>query len=221
MSSYRAPESRGKICVLKRSFEPRVAVFQFITKKVIFLFALAAAISGPETITSPAAAETGAFLAPVASMPCAPRFALPDPDGSTRALAAEGRRAVLVHFFATWCEPCKAELASLQQFFVQRGHEVGILAVNVGEVPGRVRRFLADTPVSFPVVLDADRAVARTWAVEGLPTTVVLDKTLTPKLAVTGDLDWTSADVAQSIDWVVAQKPGPELEGKCTREDSQ
>jgi hypothetical protein len=60
-----------------------------------------------------------------------------------------------------------------------------------------VRNFLKETPVSFPVLLDADRSVAKAWAVDGLPTTVVLNKSLTPIVAVTGDLDWASPDVGR------------------------
>lgn len=144
-------------------------------------------------------------------------FDLPELDGGSRALAAESGRPVLVHFFATWCEPCKAELGSLRRFLDRRADQVKVLAVNVGEVPGRVRRFLEDTPVNFPVLLDADRAVAKSWAVEGLPTTVVLDKNLTPRLAVTGDLDWTNANVGEEIDRALANPPDPQ-DANCTRE---
>ena len=144
-------------------------------------------------------------------------FDLPGLDGRSRALAAESGRPVLVHFFATWCEPCKAELGSLRRFTEQRADQVRVLAVNVGEVPGRVRRFLEDTPVNFPVLLDADRAVAKSWAVVGLPTTVVLDKNLNPRLAVTGDLDWTNSDVGAEIDRALASTPNPR-DAVCTGE---
>ena len=143
-------------------------------------------------------------------------FKLPDLSGRARTLADE-RGPILVHFFATWCEPCKAELANLTRFADRRADQMRVLAVNVGEVPGRVRRFLEDAPVNFPVLLDADRAVSKLWAVEGLPTTIVLDKNLTPTLAVTGDLDWTNEDVGAEIDRALAKAPDP-LQATCSRE---
>lgn len=127
---------------------------------------------------------------------------------------------MLVHFFATWCEPCKDELPGLQQFIDARGEEIGILAVNVGEGAGRVRNFLRDTPVTFPVVLDADRSVTRSWAIDGLPATVVLDKTLRRRLAVTGDLDWTDARVGREIETALASTTDPQ-DANCPREAVQ
>lgn len=129
-----------------------------------------------------------------------PNFVLTSLDGSSIDLRQQAGRVVLVHFFATWCEPCREELASLSRLARMPGLEPPlILAVNVAEVPGRVRRFLDGTPVDFPVLLDADRTVTRAWGVYALPTTYVLDRTLAPRLMVEGDLDWTRDDVIAAL----------------------
>jgi thiol-disulfide isomerase/thioredoxin len=129
-----------------------------------------------------------------------PSFVLTSLDGPSIDLRQQAGRVVLVHFFATWCEPCREELASLSSLTRIPGVEPPlILAVNVAEVPGRVRRFLEGTPLDFPVLLDSDRAVTRAWGVYALPTTYVLDRTLTPRLMVEGDLDWTREDVVAAL----------------------
>ena len=129
-----------------------------------------------------------------------PAFSLPDLDGTTHAVAALRGRVVLVHFFATWCEPCREELASLTRLVERRsGETLSVLAVNVAEVPVRVRRFLEAAPTKFPVVLDANRAVTKAWGVSGLPTTFVLDQTLVARLFVEGDLDWTRDDILAAL----------------------
>jgi peroxiredoxin len=130
-----------------------------------------------------------------------PDFTLPDLSGSMLSLQQQAGKVVLVHFFATWCEPCREELASLSRLTEGAlGKRVSILAVNVAEVPLRVRRFLDTAPVTFPVVLDADRAVTRAWSVAILPTTFVLDPTLQPRLFVEGDIDWSRPDIAAALE---------------------
>ena len=61
---------------------------------------------------------------------------------------------------------------------------------SVAEVEPRVRRFLESMPVNFPVLLDQDRAVAKAWKISTLPSTVVLDSGLKPKLVVEADYAW-------------------------------
>ena len=137
-----------------------------------------------------------------------PNFSLSDLEGAQRELKQQAGRVVLVHFFATWCEPCREELSSLSRLHEQpRNEPLSVLAVNVAEAPVRVRRFLESAPVSFPVLLDADRAVTRAWGVSVLPTTFVLDRELVARLLVEGDLDWTRADVLAAIEQVGALKP--------------
>jgi peroxiredoxin len=132
-------------------------------------------------------------------------FTLPDLAGSPLTLESRRGRIVLVHFFATWCEPCREELSSLSRLMEgPLAERLSVVAISVAEVPVRVRRFLDTAPVAFPVVLDANRAVARAWGVSVLPTTFVLDRSLRARLSVEGDLDWTRPDILSAIEAVGA-----------------
>ena len=75
------------------------------------------------------------------------------PDGATLALASLRGRPLLVNFWATWCPPCIQELPLLSTFYNDNkanGWQLLGLAV---DKPEPVVRFLAQSPVSFPVAL--------------------------------------------------------------------
>ena len=121
-------------------------------------------------------------------------------DGPPQELARLRGRVVLVHFFATWCEPCRAEMASLRDLHAQlAGRPFVIVPISVAEADGAVRRFFADDPLPFAILLDRDRAVTKAWSIHTLPSTVVLDHDLQPRFIAEGDVDWTRPDVRDTL----------------------
>jgi peroxiredoxin len=125
-----------------------------------------------------------------------PPFTLTDSTGATVALAAERGQIVLVHFFATWCEHCVTELPALNRLVARGNGAVKVVAVSVAEPDRRVRRFFDNKPVNYPVLLDRDRAVAKAWGVSSLPTTIVLDGRLRPRLMAETEFRWDGIDPA-------------------------
>jgi len=129
-----------------------------------------------------------------------PSFALDDLRGARRDLQDFRGKVVLVHFFATWCEPCVAELTALQALARQAREHLTVVAVDVAEVELRLRAFFEKLPVEFPVLLDRDRAVTKAWGIASLPSTVVLDPDLVPRFAVERDLDWSRPDILATLE---------------------
>ena len=123
-----------------------------------------------------------------------PVFSLPNTTGADVALEAARGHVVLVHFFATWCEPCREELPALNRLAARANGNVKVLAIAVADADQRVQRFFETTPVDFPILLDRDRAVAKAWNVATLPTTFVLDASLQPKFVVETDFAWDTID---------------------------
>jgi thiol-disulfide isomerase/thioredoxin len=126
-----------------------------------------------------------------------PTFTLPDTRGADVALESGRGHTVLVHFFATWCEPCREELPALNRLSARANGKLKVIAISVAEVDLRVRRFIETTPVNFPVLLDRERAVAKSWKVSSLPTTFILDADLRPRLVVESDFAWDTVDPAK------------------------
>ena len=124
-----------------------------------------------------------------------PSFTLHDLNDNRVSLQDVVGRTVLVHFFATWCEPCRDELPALARL-QQRTPGVAVLAISVAENGLRVGRFFQHMPVGFPVLLDTERAVARSWDITTLPTTYVLDARLLPQRIVEADYPWDDVDIA-------------------------
>ena len=125
-----------------------------------------------------------------------PLFSLDVLTGGRTDLAQLRGCVVLVHSFATWCEPCRAEAASLQNLAGRmQDKPFMVITVDAGEVDGRVQRFSATLPVPFPILLDRDRAVTKAWQVYALPTTFLLDSNLILRFVAEGDFDWSRPEV--------------------------
>ena len=129
--------------------------------------------------------------------PAIPRAGAPAPD--FRAMTLEGKpvslrdyrgKVVLVNFWATWCGPCRDELPALSEAYRERKDEgFAVLAVDVREEEGDVRRFLQDIPVPFPVLLDGDGAIYNRYAVVALPTSFFVDEDGVIRAVVVGNMN--------------------------------
>jgi peroxiredoxin len=138
-----------------------------------------------------------------------PMFVLPTLDGPGQELVRLRGRVVLVHFFATWCEPCRAEMATLSAVQSRLASQpFAVLPISVAEADGAVRRFFAGETLPFPILLDRDRSVAKAWNIQMLPSTVVLDRDLKPRLFAEGDVDWTRPDVMSAVTALLREPPG-------------
>ena len=110
----------------------------------------------------------------------APIVTVEDLDGKPVDLGRYiGRQPVLLEFWATWCPLCKALEPSMREAHVQYGGTVQFVAIGVGvnESRGSIKRHLANDPLPFPVLFDADGAAVRAFQAPTTSYIVVLDKT--------------------------------------------
>ena len=100
-------------------------------------------------------------------------FTLTDLNGKQWNLRALAGQVVLVNFWATWCPPCRKELPDLEALY-QRFHSRGLVILAISdEEAAKVRPFVAQQKLTYPVLLDPGRKVNELFQVEGIPNSFV------------------------------------------------
>jgi thiol-disulfide isomerase/thioredoxin len=114
-------------------------------------------------------------LAPLLGASAGEPLALEDARGAAVALAPEpGERALVAHFWATWCPECVKELPTLERLAPRCApHGVRIVAVNVGESLEAIERFRAEHGIALPMLRDPKGRAWRSLAARGLPANLV------------------------------------------------
>jgi peroxiredoxin len=109
---------------------------------------------------------------------------LPAPDFALRALAGPNVRlsehigqVVVISFWGGGCDACRAQLEALEQDFSRdRAQGLRVYGVEVADDQVEALRFARGTPVTFPLLLDPAKTVARLYDVDNLPMTVLIDR---------------------------------------------
>ncbi len=165
---------------------------------------LALAACGGAATGAPAAADPRAGSGEIA-----PDFTARDVDGNTFRLADHlGKEVILLDFWSTFCEPCKAEFPHLRAMY-EANKSRGLLVVgiamdgpeSIAEVPAFVKRYR----VEFPVVLDDDSRIASLYdPKKSMPLSVLIgrnQRTAAVREGYSpGDERLVAADVAKALD---------------------
>ncbi|SDT27888.1 Peroxiredoxin [Paenibacillaceae bacterium GAS479] len=120
----------------------------------------------------------------------APEIAIAVPGSGERVQLSDFKgRTVLVHFWASWCVPCKRELPLIDKAAhltskgdhkdeagaaSGAGNEQEILAINVGESRGTINEFTGETGISMPIVSDVTGQAAEAFRVRALPASFII-----------------------------------------------
>jgi peroxiredoxin len=103
-------------------------------------------------------------------------FTLTDLQGKTWELKSLHGKVVLVNFWATWCPPCRKEMPDLEALHQRfQGQGFVILAIS-DEEQDKVKPFIAEYKITYPVLLDPGRKVNDLFQVEGIPKSFVYDR---------------------------------------------
>ena len=138
--------------------------------------------------------------------PRLPTVELVKPNGAFLSTSELRERPVLLHFWATWCPPCREELPGLLRF-ARSQPGLRVVAVTVDDDWAVVARFF-DGDVPSEVVRDPSGALVKQYGVGGLPDTYLLDRNGAARLRFAGARNWRSATARRALDAELQQWAG-------------
>jgi len=113
----------------------------------------------------------------------APKIGGPAPNFTLSRLDAGGKldltslrgKPVVLNFFASWCEPCKAEAKVLETAWQKYQRRVVFVGVDYHDVTSDGLRFLRAHDITYPTVQDGSGSVGDKYGLTGVPETYFID----------------------------------------------
>jgi len=118
---------------------------------------------------------------------------LHDLDGETYSLKQDKGAWVFVHFWASWCGPCREEMPAIQNMInTLQADGLKIAMINTAEDEDTVFSFLSAYAPDIRPLMDRDGQVTEKWQPRGLPATYLVDPDGQIRYQALGGRDWDS-----------------------------
>lgn len=133
----------------------------------------------------------------------APARSLPLLGGTgSRSLADYRGKPVVVNFWASWCEPCRAEAPLLQKAHERLAKAGGlVLGVDYKDTTEAASKFVEEFGVTYPIVRDFEGKLAPEYGTRALPETFLVDRTGRIIAVKRGQLDreWLDTNLPRAL----------------------
>ncbi len=130
----------------------------------------------------------------------APDFSLPDLDGKMHRLSDYRGKVVFLNFWATWCDPCKDEMPSMEMLHrTLKDKPFVIIAVSVDKNREDIDEFLKEYNISFLILHDRKGKIKELYKTTGVPETFIIDQNGIIAEKVWGPRDWTRQENLKTI----------------------
>lgn len=113
-------------------------------------------------------------------------------DGKTYSLSQFRGHMIALHFWASWCVPCRREVPMMARFIHANPGAV-VIPVSVDATPQAAMHFLDTVNASIPLMF-APSSVAAAFGVRAIPTTIILDRDRRMLYRISGAAPWDSPE---------------------------
>src|SRR6266566_7700257 len=129
--------------------------------------------------------------------------------GRPTTLADYHGKVVLLNIWATWCQPCRVEMPSMERLYQRLGGgDFKVVAVSVDEESDSVvTTFARELGLSFDILHDRSTAIERTYQTTGVPESWVIDRDGVIVKKVIGPSEWDGPVNEALIRRLIAERP--------------
>lgn len=143
----------------------------------------------------------------------APNFKYKDISGKEVSLADFRGKTVLLNFWATWCVPCVVEMPALERLYkTYKEQKFEVVAINVDPPKSleKVKQFVSNQGLTFPMLLDPDLSLPPQYGLTGFPESFFVDpsgrfmalldpQTKKTELRILGDKPWDAPSYISAV----------------------
>ena len=130
----------------------------------------------------------------------APQLEFKLPDGSASNLESLRGTALLLNFWATWCNPCLEEMPSLRALEEHFPSNLKVLAINIQETPrAELEDKIQGIVLPRNLIFNVKRSQIAQYKLEGLPYSIFVNREGIPVKTYEGPRNWDSPEILKEI----------------------
>lgn len=134
-------------------------------------------------------------------------FTIRDYDGNEYTLKQSRGKWVFLHFWSSWCGPCRKEMPIIQTLKAQLADKpMDFVLINTAEDEDTIFSFLSVVAPQLKSYMDTDGEITEVWKPRGLPTTFFIDPRGNRRYLSLGGRPWDKPDYQKFIQTILQEK---------------